>query len=184
VAEFWAEWGALAYLGAALWAFFEGETFLLVAAALGATTGVVSAPPLLAAAWLGSFAGDQTWFAVGRRFGPGVSRRFPRLADRLERASSLLRRHETVFVLSFRFLYGVRNVAPVACGVAGMRWGRFAALNFAAAGIWAASFIAAGWFLGAQLGPERLMWGLGGVAVAVVSVLMLRRAMRRRPAST
>ena len=27
MAEFWAEWGALAYVGAAMWAFFEGETF-------------------------------------------------------------------------------------------------------------------------------------------------------------
>jgi hypothetical protein len=41
---------------------------------------------------------------------------------------------------------------------------------------------AAGWFLGAQRGPERLMWGLGGMALAVVSVFVLRRAIRRRPA--
>ena len=178
--EFWAEWGALAYVGVALWAFFEGETFLLVAAALGATSGIVSAPLLIGAAWAGSFVGDQLWFAAGRHLGPGALRRFPKLRPGFERAAGLLRRHETIFVLTFRFLYGVRNVAPVACGVAGLRWARFAALNFVAAGIWAGSFVAAGWFLGAKLGPERLVWGLCAGAIALISLMLLRRRFARR----
>ena len=36
MAEFWAEWGMLAYGAAAIWAFFEGETFVLIASAAGA----------------------------------------------------------------------------------------------------------------------------------------------------
>ena len=34
VAELWESWGALAYLVAAVWAFFEGETFVIIAAGL------------------------------------------------------------------------------------------------------------------------------------------------------
>jgi membrane protein DedA with SNARE-associated domain len=179
VAEFWAEWGALAYAAAALWAFFEGETFVLVAAAAGAATGVVDPWLLIASVWLGSFAGDQTWFTLGRKFGPAALRRFPKAEAGVARASGLLERYGALFVLSFRFLYGIRNVASAACGIAGMDHRRFAVLNFIAAGIWASSFTAAGWFLGALLGPERLLWVLVGTAVTLIAFYLLRRFLRR-----
>ncbi len=183
MAEFWAEWGNLAYAAAALWAFFEGETFVLVAAAAGAATGLIDPWVLMGAVWLGSFAGDQTWFTLGRRLGPGALRRIPGAERRVAQASALLERHGTLFVLSFRFLYGVRNVASAACGIAGMDHRRFAALNFIAAGLRAGSFVAAGWFLGALLGPERLLWALAGTAVAVIGALLLRRVWRHRRAA-
>ena len=182
MADFWADWGALAYLVAALWAFFEGETFVLVAAALGASTGVVDPWILMACVWGGSFAGDQTWFTLGRRFGPAALRRIPSAEPRIAAARAMLDRHGTLFVLGFRFLYGIRNVAAAACGIAGMQRQRFLSLNFAAAGIWAASFVAAGWFLGGLLGPERLGWTIAGLAVLAVVLLVGRRVFRRRVA--
>ncbi len=180
MAEFWEEWGALAYGAAALWAFFEGETFVLVAAAAGAATGLIDPWLLLLSVWIGSFAGDQTWFTLGRRCGPAALRRFPRAATQVARASALLDRYGTLFVLTFRFLYGIRNVASAACGIAGMNHARFAFLNFIAAGLWAGSFVAAGWFLGALLGPERLLWGLGGVAATILGFVIIRHFWRRR----
>jgi membrane protein DedA with SNARE-associated domain len=180
VAEFWAEWGMLAYGAAAIWAFFEGETFVLIAAAAGAATGLVDPWILMVSVWLGSFCGDQTWFFLGRKFGPAALRRFPRAEVQVARASGLLERHGALFVLTFRFLYGIRNVASAACGIAGMDHRRFAILNFIAAGIWAGSFVAAGWFLGALLGPERLLWCLAGIAVAVILFFVGRRLLRGR----
>ena len=67
VAELWEAWGAFAYLVAAVWAFFEGETFVIVAAATGRTTGYIDPWLLMMSVWIGSFAGDQTWFYLGRR---------------------------------------------------------------------------------------------------------------------
>jgi len=69
MAEFWAEWGMLTYVVAAAWAFFEGETFVLFAGAAGAVTGLIDPLLLILAFWLGSFAGDQLWFTLGRRYG-------------------------------------------------------------------------------------------------------------------
>ncbi len=180
MAEFWAEWGAIAYLAAALWAFFEGETFVLVAAAAGAATGIVDPWLLMGAVWIGSYAGDQTWFTLGRKFGPSALRRFPRAEGGVARASALLERYGTMFVLTFRFLYGIRNFASAACGIAGFCHKRFAVLNFFAAGIWAGTFVTAGWFLGALLGPERLLWCLVALAVTVIAFLVIRRRRRNR----
>ncbi len=179
MAEIWAGWGGYAYLAAGLWAFFEGETFVIAAAALGAATGVVDPLLLMACVWIGSYLGDQTWFYLGRRYGPAALRRIPAAEARMETARGLLERHGTLFVLSFRFLYGVRNVAAAACGLAGMNWGRFAVLNFVAAGLWAGSFVAAGWYLGALVGPENLGWALLGLAVTAISFFVLRQVRRR-----
>jgi membrane protein DedA with SNARE-associated domain len=183
IAGLWEEWGALAYAAVVLWAFFEGETFVIAAAALGAVSGVIDPFLLMICAWTGSFFGDQTWFLLGRRFGPTVERRFPAAQPRFDQASALLERYGAVFVLSFRFLYGIRNVAAAVCGMAKMPWRRFLPLNFCGAGVWAASFVAAGWYLGSWLGPEKLAYGLAGIVVLVAAVLVLRLVRKRRGAA-
>jgi len=174
LAEFWAEWGDLAYLFAAIWAFFEGETFVLAAAALGATMGLVDPWVLLGAVWIGSYLGDQTWFYLGRRCGPAILRRCPGSQPRVEKANALLERYGTLFILSFRFLYGIRNVASVVCGLAGYNRARFAVLNFIAAGVWAGSFVTAGWYLGAWLGVERLFWCIVSIAALALTFFVFR----------
>ena len=68
VAEFWADWGALAYLAAAAWAFFEGETFVILASAAGHATGLIDPWILMVSVWIGSFLGDQLWFTLRRAF--------------------------------------------------------------------------------------------------------------------
>jgi membrane protein DedA with SNARE-associated domain len=174
VADFWAEWGLLAYAGAVGWAFFEGETFVLLAAAAGRATQLVDPWMLMICVWLGSFAGDQVWFTLGRRYGTRAVRRIPGAERRLEHAIRFLDRYGVAFVLTFRFAYGIRNVASAACGVAGMNWARFAVLNFIAAGIWAASFVAAGWYLAEWLGARGVCWLFGVAGFAFITWLIVR----------
>jgi hypothetical protein len=118
---------------------------------------------------------------LGRRYGTRAVRRIPGAARRLEQAMGFLDRFGVVFVLSFRFAYGIRNVAAAACGVAGMNWARFAALNFIAAGLWAATFVASGWFVAQWLGDQAVCYVLGGLGVVIVGVLVAKM-IRRRPA--
>lgn len=180
MAEFWADWGAAAYLLAALWAFFEGETFVLAASAIGAMTGAVDPWLLMGSVWVGSFLGDQTWFTLGRLYGPRIMKRYPKAEAKMASATTMLLQYGTIFILTFRFLYGIRNVAAAACGLAGIGRLRFAVLNFIAAGVWAGSFVAAGWFLGALIGPERLFHAIAGGALLILAVLLFRRFYRRR----
>nr|WP_305123536.1 DedA family protein [Roseomonas sp. GC11] len=161
----------LAYLAAAAWAFFEGETFVILAAAAGQATGLIDPWLLMLSVWFGSFLGDQLWFTLGQRYGAKALRRIPGAEKRLATAMGFLERYGTLFVLTFRFVYGVRNVASAACGIAGMKRSRFAFLNFIAAGLWASSFVAAGWFAVAWLGEENTMHALAGIGVLVVLFL-------------
>lgn len=142
-----AENGAWFYLIAFAWTFLEGETIVLFAG-FAAAQGLVGPMPLLVATWLGSFCGDQSYFWLGRRFGHGTMRRFPNWRGRVAVALKWLERYDAGFILSFRFIYGVRNLSSFAMGLSAVHWRRFCSLNFIAAGLWAASFIAVGYCLG------------------------------------
>jgi membrane protein DedA with SNARE-associated domain len=184
LARIWVQWGALAYFAAATWAFFEGETFVLFAAALGAKTDLVDPWLLIISVWIGSYAGDQLWFFLGKRYGAKAVKRIPGGEKQLGRASALLERYGNAFVLTFRFIYGVRNVASAACGAAGMSHTKFAVLNFIAAGLWAATFVAAGWFALELVGEDNLIYLLFAAGVVILTIVVLRaRARNRREAA-
>ncbi|MCZ8309354.1 MAG: DedA family protein [Magnetospirillum sp.] len=144
------QYGTLIYAIIFVWTFFEGETFVLFAGA-AAQQGTLNVWVLLVVAWLGSFAGDQMWFWIGRRYGSQMLERRPKWRAGVDGALEMLKRYDTWFILSFRFIYGVRNFASFAMGVARVDPMRFAALNFVAAFVWAASFVGIGYLFGRAL---------------------------------
>lgn len=172
------EYGDLIYLGSFLWTFFEGETFVLFGG-YAAHAEIIDPWLLLISAWAGTFLGDQTWFLLGRRFGPGLVKRFPKWEPGVEVALDMLNRYDTWFILSFRFIYGIRNVSSVACGLSKLTWARFAFLNFVAGGIWAGTFVGVGYGFGqlseAVLGKTAKAIGLGALAIFIVAVMILIR---------
>jgi len=170
------------------WTFLEGETFVIFAGA-AAQQGHLSMPLLIAAAWLGSFAGDQFYFFIGRRFGPRILARFPKHRGSVDIALGFLRRYNIWFILSFRFIYGIRNVSSFAMGTSGLPYVRFLALNFVAAGVWALSFAGAGYLLGhafeAMLGDLVKQFGLvmlGVFLLVTTLVFALHKRLQMREA--
>lgn len=170
------EYGDLIYVGSFFWTFFEGETFVLFGG-YAAHAGIVDPWLLLFSAWAGTFLGDQTWFYLGRRYGPALLRRFPKWEPGIEVALDMLQRYDIWFILSFRFIYGIRNVSSVACGLSKLSWPRFAVLNFIAGGVWAAAFVGIGYGFGqlseAVLGKTARAIGLGALAIFAVVVMIL-----------
>lgn len=169
----------LFYLGIFVWTFFEGET-IAIFGGYAAYADVIEEAPLFLAAWLGSFLGDQLWYYLGRRYGPALLERFPRFKQKTALAMELLHRHHVAFILSFRFVYGIRNVSSFAVGLSGLPWHRFSALNFIAAGLWAASFVGAGYAFG-QVSEEVLGNGARtfGFAALLLFLTVVTIALRR-----
>jgi len=145
------EHGDLFYAIAFAWAFFEGETFVLFAG-VAAHRGLLRAELIILAAWIGSFCGDQVWFWIGRQYGTRLITRFPKMKPGTQRALGFLERYSTWFILSYRFMYGIRNVSSFAMGMSQLTWKRFSALNFIAAGVWATSFTMAGYYFSNMAG--------------------------------
>jgi membrane protein DedA with SNARE-associated domain len=67
------------------------------------------------------------------------------------RAASFIEAHPISFVMSFRFIFGLRAAGPVAAGLSAMGMGAFTALNIAAAVVWAGLFSGAGFIFGETL---------------------------------
>lgn len=191
--RFIVEHGTWSYLITFAWTFFEGETFVLFAA-FAAAQGLLLWPVLLVAAWLGSFAGDQSYFWIGRHFGMRLLARQPRWQERVDRAMGWLKRYDAGFILSFRFIYGVRNFSSFALGMGGVGWRRFLILNFIAAGLWAAVFVGAGFLCGhtfghmlddfAQRFSETMLVVFAVVLIGAHFIHRLHRRRRRGGAAT
>jgi membrane protein DedA with SNARE-associated domain len=161
----------------------EGES-VLIAAGFLAHQGVMNPYAVFLAAFAGSVTGDQLLFYVGRHFaGSRLVRRQvsrPLFAKVLER----IERNQVLFILSFRFVYGIRTISPIALGVAGVRPSLYAALNMASAAVWAALFTTAGYLFGQTI--ERVTGKLhhdhkliiaGALCLGVLIVFGLTRAM-------
>jgi len=135
------------YLAVLVGTVLEGETILILGG-FAAHQGYLQLPWVMLAAFAGSLLGDLGWFFLGRRYGQRALARFPRLRGGVERATGLLQRRETALLLSFRFIYGIRTVTPLAAGLSSIPASRFMLLNAVGAGVWSVAVAWAGYVLG------------------------------------
>ena len=135
------------YVAILIGTFLEGET-ILVLGGFAAHRGYLSLPYVMLFAFLGSFIGDQLYFFIGRRKGVQYIEKRPKLALRLKKFRRLLDKHNIIIILSFRFLYGLRTVAPFAIGLSRISSLSFMALNAASAAVWAVVIAYAGYYFG------------------------------------
>ncbi len=179
--------GRYGYAAILIGTFLEGETILALGG-LAAHRGVLWLPGVMLCAFIGSVCSDQLFFFLGRRRGAAFVAKRPRLRPRVEQAQALVRRYDTLLILSFRFLYGLRNVTPLALGMSGISPVKFALLNAVGAAVWAVAIAALGWSVGraakAMLGHlERYELGIAAAIITAGVLLWLRRhAMQRRQA--
>ncbi len=146
--EFLLSYGkAFGYLIVLLGSFVEGESIVLTAGFL-AYKGFFSLPAIIILSFIGSLCADQLLFFVGRIYGPSIIERRPKWKEASKRVFYHLHRHNITFILSFRFIYGIRIVSPIVIGASGVAIRRFAILNFIAALIWAVVSCYAGYLLG------------------------------------
>ena len=176
------------YAAVAVGTFVEGET-ILVLGGFAAHRGYLELPWVMVAAFVGTLCGDQLYFYLGRTHGSALLDRRPLWRAKAQRAFHLLETHQTLFILGFRFLYGIRTVAPFAIGLSGVSPLRYLLLNAIGAASWAVVIGGLGYLFGQAL--EQVldevkryeMWVLAGGAVLgglvwMVSVLRERRRLR------
>jgi membrane protein YqaA with SNARE-associated domain len=118
--------GQFGYPALVLGTFLEGEVSLLLAAYM-AVRNVLEIEWVALCAFLGTFASDQLWYYLGRRHGRALLARKPRWQPLGDRASALIQHYPDLWVLCFRFLYGLRTVMPLTIGLSGYSWRRYPA---------------------------------------------------------
>jgi membrane protein DedA with SNARE-associated domain len=167
------------YFAIIMGTFLEGETILVIGGFL-AHIGLLSLPLVILSAFIGSFSGDQLYFLIGRFKGAAFIDKRPNLMAKAEKFRRLLDKHHTPVILIFRFLYGLRTVAPFAIGLSGIAVSRFVFLNFISALIWAVAVACLGYFFGRGLETlfENMrkyeIWLLAGVITIIAANLLFR----------
>ena len=137
------------YLVVFLGAFLEGET-VLVLAGYAAHRGYLSLPAVIGVAFVGAVLGDQLYFFLGRHWGTPLVARLPHWRARADSVRNLLKRHDASFILSLRFLYGLRTVGAVVIGMSGIPPTRFVVFNVFGAMIWSMAVGVSGYLVGSM----------------------------------
>jgi membrane protein DedA with SNARE-associated domain len=166
-----ADYGLLAIL---VLTFFEGETVVIIAGFLS-HEGYFNPYTLCLAAFLGTFAGDQAWFYLGRRHANFKIVQKVTTVPQFARVIRLIETHPIKFILSFRFVYGIRNISPVALGLSRISALKYFILNGIAAAVWAVTFTSIGYFFGQA--AETFIGRINGVfgkllAAAIVGLIV------------
>lgn len=138
----------IVYVAIFLGSLVEGESVVLLCSALAYKYSEISLPILIGLAFFGSMSADQTLFFVGRIYGPRIIERRESWKEASKRVFYHLHRHSTLFIFSFRFIYGIRTISPIVIGAAGVAVKRFAILNFFSALFWATISCLGGYLLG------------------------------------
>lgn len=123
------------YYAIALFACIEGEVAIITAGIL-ACQGLLSLHLVMFAAFLGTWITEQVLFFVGRFYGPNIIKKFPKINHKAQTIFELIRKYDTLYIFSFRFIYGIRNISPLIIGTAKVSPPKYCLINFLAAALW------------------------------------------------
>ena len=160
------------YFAIFLGTLLEGETIVFVAGFL-AHQGRLSLPWIMLTAILGSTISDQGIFFLARLKGAQLLARFPKAQARVASLSEKAKNRPIAlagFALIFRFIYGIRNIAPIFLGLSSIPTLRFVCLNTLGAILWSVIFSSLGYGFANVL--HRMTGDLLPYEIAIVSLLI------------
>lgn len=171
--------------------FVEGET-ILVLGGFAAHRGYLALSWVLVAAFIGSLCGDQLFFFLGRWHSQTFLAKHPSWKVRVGMAQGLLERFQRPLILLFRFLYGLRTVAPFVIGMSRVPIAQFLLLNIVGALIWAIVVGAGGYLFGTALEiligdikryETALFAAIAAIGVLIWTIHLYFRRRRETPAT-
>lgn len=134
------------YLVLILFTFLEGETIVIIAGAF-VHSGTLNFYLVAFSSLLGAFLGDQLYFFLGRKYGKKILAKKPNLENKANKVMDIISKNESLLILSFRFLYGLRTITPIALGLSKIKYFKFLFLNLIGAIIWAFCFTYLGYIV-------------------------------------
>jgi membrane protein DedA with SNARE-associated domain len=149
-----------------------GESLLIAAAVIAATTHQLGIVPVVLAAALGAIAGQIGGYWIGRGVGYRLLRRYGHYIGltgrRLAFGRALFRRHGVKVVVVARFIAVLRTLAALLAGANRMPWVRFMVANVIGSVAWAALFGFGAYALGHE---AKRVAGPAAIAIAIVAVV-------------
>lgn len=166
----------------------EGETFTIL-------SGVAVHEGLLHFGWailtaiIGGTLGDQLLFWIGRRYGYYILNRFKRYQVKLNKATYLIKKNPSLFVIGVRFMYGLRIIGPIIIGASKLNPIKFLLFNIIGSILWAVVFITLGYFAGALVTLwlhkfkkylKHLLYLIFVIIFAIILIILFRKRKIKR----
>lgn len=157
----------------------------VITAGVVASAGDLSLPLVILFAAAGAFAGDNTSYFVGARYGTRINDRFfqsEKAKDRIAWAQRQVEERGGELIVIARFIPAGRTVVTLSAGTLGYPWRRFVVFDAIAASIWAVYAALLG-YLGGHAFEAQPWKGLllaFAIAFAVTGAVELFRWWKRR----
>jgi membrane protein DedA with SNARE-associated domain len=160
-----------------------GETLLIAAAVLAATTHQLNIALVILSAAVGAIVGQMVGYGIGWGVGFRLLRRYGSYIGltnrRLAFGRALFRRHGVKVIVASRFIVLLRTLAALLAGANRMPWGRFMAANIVGSSVWSALYGGGAYLLGHEAkqvaGPVAI-----GIGIAVAFALLAAGLYARR----
>jgi membrane protein DedA with SNARE-associated domain len=165
--------------------FLEGETVLILGG-FAAHRDYLELPWVIVCAFIGTVAGDQLFFHLGRRQGRDAIDRRPKWKARAERILPMLEKHQVWLMIGYRYIYGIRSVTPFLLGASRVPPLRFLLFDVVGVAIWASVIGGAGYVFGEAvevfLGDLKRfeLWLFAALAAVGSSIWLYRHRSRAR----
>lgn len=172
------EWG---YLAVFLGSMVEGESIIIIAGFF-AHEGILSLPKIIVISFIGTLFADQALYYVGRKYGIHFIDKYPSLKYRADKAFGLLKRYQNSFILSFRFIWGIRVISPIIIGSSGVTVKRFTILNVLAALIWSVGSCVGAYYFAHLILEYLILFPriLFGVVAAAALIIVVYKVWQKR----
>ncbi len=112
------------YIGIFVGTMLEGETTVLLGG-IFSKLGYMQLWTVMLYAFMGTIAGDWTFFAIGRFFGKKIIERFEFIRNKVPLANKVIKRYGNFIIFIIRFLVGIRAVVLILLGCTNIRKTRF-----------------------------------------------------------
>ncbi|HNS77920.1 MAG: DedA family protein [Syntrophorhabdus sp.] len=123
------------YIAIVIGTFFEGETTVLLGG-IFSKLHYMKLDYVMVWAFLGTFAGDCTFFLLGRVFGRNIIDRHDFLRSKLPLANGIMRRYGYFIIFLVRFFVGVRGVILLLLGCTDIKKRIFFLYSASSSALW------------------------------------------------
>ncbi|OPX99148.1 MAG: Inner membrane protein YohD [Syntrophorhabdus sp. PtaB.Bin006] len=123
------------YIAILIGTFLEGETTVLLGG-IFSKLSYMKLDKVMAWAFLGTFAGDCTFFFLGKLLGRNIIERYEFLRSRIPLANGIMRKYGNHIIFLIRFFVGVRGIILLLLGCTDIRRRTFFFYGIMSAGLW------------------------------------------------
>ena len=117
-------------------ALLEGEAVLLLAGG-AAYHGYMNIYLVMLIAFLGALLHDHALFFIGRYYGQSFLDKYQKVEQKSRKVFNLFHKYHYFFIMSFRFIYGLRTITPLVIGTSKLSLRKYSLLTTISAFIWA-----------------------------------------------